>query len=45
MEQNQEAEVTNVEDKVMKVAMQAFGESVMKYLGQEGKIKRVGPTE
>lgn len=45
MEQNQEAEVTNVEDKVMKVAMQAFGESVMKYLGQEGKIKWVGPKE
>ena len=45
MEQKQETEVTGVEDKVFKVAMKAFGESVMKYLGQEGKIKGVGPTE
>ena len=33
------------EDKVLKVAMRAFGESVMSYLGQEGQIKWIAPTE
>lgn len=45
MEQKQETVVTGVEDKVIKVAMQVFGESIMKYLGQGGKVKRIGPTE
>ena len=43
MEQNQVA--TGVEDKVLKVAMHAFGESVMKYLGQKDRVERIGPTE
>lgn len=33
------------EDKVLKVAMQAFGESIRKYLGHTDTIKRVAPTE
>lgn len=37
--------ITSAEDKVMKVAMQAFGESIMKYLGQTDQVKRVAPTE
>ena len=44
MEQKQETVVTGVEDKVIKVAMQVFGESIMKYLGQGGKVKRIGPS-
>ena len=45
MEQEQKERVTSVEDKVLKVGMQAFGESVMKYLGQDDNVRRVAPTE
>ena len=44
-QESKQGKVTSMEDKVLKVAMQAFGEDVMKYLGQEGKVKRVAPTE
>ena len=33
------------EDRVLKVGMQAFGEEMVQYMGQEGKIVRVAPTE
>ena len=34
-----------LEDRALKAGMQAFGESVMKYLGQSGTVRRVAPTE
>ena len=33
------------EDRVLKVGMQAFGEEMVQYMGQKGKIVRVAPTE
>ena len=33
------------EDRVLKVGMQAFGEEMIQYMGQKGKIVRVAPTE
>ena len=45
MEEIREKAVTCAEDKALKVAMQAFGENVMKYLGQEGTVRQIGPTE
>lgn len=38
-------QVPGAEDKVMKVAMRAFGECITSYLGQEGQIKWIAPTE
>lgn len=34
-----------IEDRVLKVAMEAFGEEMLQYLGQEGKVLRAVPTE
>lgn len=37
--------IPSAEDRVLKVAMNAFGQSIMKYLGQKDHVKRVAPTE
>ena len=49
MEQTQQMQqksmVPSAEDRVLKVAMNAFDQNIMKYLGQKDHVKRVAPTE